>query len=118
MDYQLFYKQLFQPIEDRLGAFDKAGIFAIMGFDGGGAVNLSTIGRDRLQFVTYVTCELAIRDEQKPANFGRYEVMTTCDDQRWARDILTRVGHMRLKRAGIYPNTSVGRNESIDLAAP
>jgi len=47
--------------------------------------------------VTYVTCELSVRDEQQPAEFGRYEVMMTCDDEAWARRILTKIGQMSLQ---------------------
>ena len=97
MDYQRFYKQLFQPIEDRIGRVDEAGIMAIMGFDGGGPVSLSTVGRGREQFVTYVTCELSVREEQRPAAFGRYEVMMTCDNQQWAHKILTKLGEMSMQ---------------------
>ena len=61
MDYQRFYKQLFQPIEERIGHVDEASIMAIIGFDCGGPVTLCTVGRGREQFVTYVTCELSVR---------------------------------------------------------
>src|SRR5215207_5934582 len=88
MDYVGFYKQLFQPIEERVGHVDEASITAIIGFDCGGPVTLCTVGYGREQFVTYVTCELSVRDEQQPAEFGRYEVMMTCDDEAWVRKIL------------------------------
>jgi hypothetical protein len=185
MDYRRFYKQLFQPIEERIGHVDEASIMAIIGFDGGGPVTLCTVGRDRERFVTYVTCELSVREAQRPAEFGCYEVMMTCDDRRWAHKILTKVGQMslesvfgqghtidispvvgadcpvqglvveefarvtvdgqpygilyfhgvtrselefameagtdklleRLKRAGVYPRTSIHRKESVELAA-
>jgi hypothetical protein len=94
MDYQRFYKQLFQPIEERIGHVDEASIMAIIGFDAGGPVTLCTVGRGHERFVTYVTCELSVRDEQQPAEFGRYEVMMTCDDEAWARNILTKIGQM------------------------
>jgi hypothetical protein len=109
MDYQRFYKQLFQPIEERIGHVDEASIMAIIGFDCGGPVTLCTVGRGREQFVTYVTCELSVRDEQKPAEFGRYEVMMTCDDERWARKILTKLGQMSLE--GVF-----GHGHTIDIA--
>src|SRR5437773_9867029 len=102
MDYQQFYKQLFQPIEERIGHVDEASIMAIIGFDCGGPVTLCTVGYRREQFVTYVTCELAVRDEQQPAEFGRYEVMMTCDDEAWARKILTKIGQMSLD--GVFAN--------------
>jgi hypothetical protein len=97
VDYQRFYKQLFQPIEERIGRVDEASIMAIIGFHCGGPVTLCTVGYGREQFVTYVTCELSVRDEQQPAEFGRYEVMMTCDDEAWARKILTKIGQMSLE---------------------
>jgi hypothetical protein len=99
MNYNRFYKQLFQPIEDRIGPVDVASIMAIIGFDWGGPVALCTIGYGREWFVTYVTCELSVRDEQQPAEFGRYEVMMTCDDEAWAHKILTKIGQMSMEAA-------------------
>jgi hypothetical protein len=103
MDYRRFYKQLF------IGHVDEASIMAIIGFDCGGPVTLCTVGRGREPFVTYVTCELSVRDEQKPAEFGRYEVMMTCDDERWAHNILTKLGQMSLERA-------FGHGHTIDIS--
>jgi hypothetical protein len=109
MDYQRFYKQLFEPIEQRIGHIDEVGIVAIIGFDCGGPVSLSTVGRGHEKFVTYVTCELSVRPEQQPADFGRYEIMMTCDDRKWAHDILTRIGHMSLELA-------FGGGHTIDIS--
>ena len=105
MDYQRFYKQLFQPIEERIGHVDEASIVAIIGFDCGGPITLCTVGRGRESFVTYVTCELAVRDEQQPAECGRYEIMMTCDDERWAHKILTKIGQMSLESAFAHGHT-------------
>jgi hypothetical protein len=109
VNYQEFYKQLFRPIEERIGPLDAATIMALIGFDGGGPVSLCTAGRNRLPFVTYVTCELAVRDEQKPAEFGRYEVMMECDDLAWAHDILTKIGQMSLESA-------FGHGHTLDIS--
>ena len=97
MDYNQFYAQLYRPIEERIGRVDETTIMAIVGFDDGGPVRLCTVGYGREQFVTYVTCELAVREEQQPAEFGRYEVMMTCDDEAWASEILTKIGQMSLE---------------------
>jgi hypothetical protein len=109
MDYNRFYKQLFQPIEERIGPVDEASIMAIIGFDCGGPVTLCTVGYGREQFVTYVSCELSVRDEQHPAEFGRYEVMMTCDDEAWARKILTKIGQMTLE--GVFEH-----GHTVDIA--
>ena len=106
MDYERFYRQLFKPIEERIGPLDKSGIMAIIGFDCGGPISLSTIGREkRKKFVAYVTCELACRKEQQPASFGRFEFMMTCDDRDWAHDILTKLGQMSLESAFDHGHT-------------
>jgi hypothetical protein len=110
MDYQRFYQQLFQPIEERIGRVDEASIVAILGFDWGGPVSLCTVGRGPEQFITYVTCELSVRDEQMAAEFGRYEVMMTCDDERWAHTILTKLGQMSLE--GVF-----GQGHTIDIGS-
>ena len=109
MDYKRFYKQLFQPIEERVGRVNEESIMAIIGFDCGGPVTLCTIGRGRESFVTYVTCELSVREEQRPAECGRYEVMITCDDQKWAHEILSKVGRMSLE--GVF-----GHGHTIDIS--
>ncbi len=108
MDYQRFYQQLFRPIEERIGRVDEATIMALIGFDGGGPVSVCTVGRGREPFVTYVTCELSVRKEQQPAEFGRYEVMMTCDDERWAHRILTKLGQMSLESV-------FGQGHTIDI---
>jgi len=108
MDYQRFYKQLFEPIETRIGPVDEATIMAIIGFDCGGPVSLCTIGRGHDPFVTYVTCELAAYKEQQPAEFGHDEAMMTCDDERWAHEILTRIGKMSME-------TAFGHGHTVDI---
>jgi hypothetical protein len=108
MDYRPFYKQLFAPIEERIGPIDELTISAIIGFDCGGPVSLSTVGNGNEPFVTYITCELAVREEQKPSKAGRYEAMMTCDDESWARTMLTKIGQMSLDRA-------FGHGHTVDI---
>lgn len=110
MGYQQFYKQLFQPIEERIGPVDEASIAAIIGFDCGGPVTVCTVGRGREEFVTYITCELSVREKQQPAECGRYEVMMTCDDQKWAHGILTHLGRMSMANA-------FGEGHTIDISS-
>ena len=109
MSYAKFYKRLFQPIEECIGALDAETSMAIIGFDCGGPVSLTTVGRRREKFVTYVTCELAVRNEQPPASFGRYEVMMSCDEERWARNVLTKVGQMSMQ-------TAFGSGRTLDIS--
>ena len=97
MNYTQFYKRLFGPIEKRIGPFDAKSIVAIVGFDAGGPLNFSTFGREkRRSFVTYVSSELAVRSDQKVGSLGPFELMTTCNSQRWCRSILTDIGQMTL----------------------
>jgi hypothetical protein len=109
MDYRRFYKQLFRPVEERVGRVDEASIMAIIGFDCGGPITLCTIGRGRERFVTYITCELSVREVQQPAEFGRYELMMTCDDESWAHKILTNLGQMSFESA-------FGHGHTIDIS--
>jgi hypothetical protein len=108
MDYKRFYKQLFQPVEDRIGPMDENSIISIIGFDLGGPVNVSTVGRGREEYVTYITCELADREEQNPAECGRYEIMITCDEEEWAHRMLTRIAEMSL-------DCTFGHGHTIDV---
>ena len=109
MNYHKFYKLLFRPIEKQIGPIDAKTIMAIVGFDCGGPVSVCTVGRGREQFVTYVTCELSVREEQKPAKFGRYEFMMTCDDKSWTHNMLTRLGQMSLEAA-------FGHGHTVDMS--
>jgi len=109
MDYTRFYKLLFQPIEERIGHVDDATLMAIIGFDCGGPLSLCTVGHGRDRFVTYVSCELAVREEQHPGDVGRYEVMITCDDEGWAREVLSAVGRMSMESV-------LGHGHTVDIA--
>jgi len=110
MDYDKFYAQLFKPIEERIGPIDKATIMAIVGFDYGGPVSLSTVGYGREKFTTYITCELAVREEQQPSKAGQYEIMMTCDDEEWSRKMLTKIGEMSLESV-------FGHGHTVDISA-
>jgi len=100
MDDTRLYNELFKPVIEEFGPLDPATLTSIIGFDAGGPVSLCTVGRSqRRQFVTYVTCELALRDDQQVSEIGRYELLVTCDDEDWARSILTNVGQMTIEVA-------------------
>lgn len=108
MDQEIFYELLFRPIVERLGVLDDTTLIADLGFDDGGPLALCTIGEGRGAFVTYISCELAAREDQRPAEFGRYEIMMTCDDARWAYKILTNLGRMSLQ-------SELGHGHTIDI---
>ena len=112
-EYPRFYKALFAPLEGRIGPIDPKTIVALIGFDLGGPLNFCTIGAERKgQPVTYVSCELAVRPEQVPAKDGqfRYELLTSCDDERWVRSVLTALGRMSM-------SVAFDRGHTVDIAA-
>ena len=95
MDYEKFYRRLFVPLESIHGPIDGDTIVAIIGFEAGGPLNFCTFGRESSdRFITYVSCELAVREEQQPSEFGRYELLIACDDERWVRGIVSDIGRM------------------------
>lgn len=97
MNYTQFYTGLLRPLVDKIGKIDKETMISIVGFDAGGPLNFCTIGRDiKSDLITYVSCELAVRNEQKPNSTGRYELLTSCDDEQWVRSIITKIGRMTL----------------------
>ena len=106
MDYHNFYRQLFAPLESSLGRIDRDTIVAILGFDMGGPLNFCTIGRDSDRPCrTYVSCELAVREAQQPSAIGRYELLVSCDDERWVRSIVTDIGRMSFEVAFAHGHT-------------
>ncbi len=109
MDCHVFYRQLFAPLEASIGPIDRDTIVAIVGFDAGGPLNFCTIGCGRSgPGITYVSCELAVRDEQIPCEFGRYELLSTCDDEKWVRSIVSDIGRMSWE-------TAFGNGHTMDI---
>jgi hypothetical protein len=109
MDYQQFYRQLFAPLESNIGPIDVNTIFAVIGFDCGGPLNFCTIGAERQErAITYITCELAVRQEQVPSKFGRYELLCSCDDEQWIRKYISKLGRMSLE-------TELGHGHTVDM---
>ena len=110
-DYRSFYESLFSPIEAMIGPIDLETIGAVIGFDMGGPLSFCTIGAsNHSSMITYVSCELAVREEQKPSSIGRYELLCTCDDQAWVRTIVSRIGRASLE-------TVFGPNHTLDIGA-
>lgn len=98
MNYRTFYSKLFRPLEKAVGPIDRETIVALIGFDLGGPLNLCTMGaKKKSSIVTYVSCELAVRKEQVPSNRGRFELMCHCDDEKWVRRVLSKIGEMSLE---------------------
>jgi hypothetical protein len=109
MEYQVFYRQLFAPLETSIGPIDRDTVVAIVGFDASGPLNFCTIGSERsVSCITYVSCELAVRDDQIPCEFGRYELLCTCDDEKWVRSVISDIGRMTLE-------TAFGNGHTMDI---
>jgi Suppressor of fused protein (SUFU) len=109
LDYQRFYRELFAPLEAEIGPIDRHTIIAIIGFDCGGPLNFSTIGSERGErVITYVSCELAVREEQVPSDLGRYELLCSCDNEQWVRSKVTNLGRMSLE-------TKFGHGHTVDM---
>ena len=96
MSYREFYKQLFKPIRETVGEIDADTLVAIIGFDAGGPLNFCTVHHGGDSCVTYVSCELAVRDAQPHKELAGYELMITSDDETWVRSLLTDIGWMTL----------------------
>lgn len=94
-----FYGALFAPLEGTHGPIDRDTLTAVVGFDAGGPISLCTIGYDRPGPTVFVTCELAVREQQLPSEVGRYELLATTSDEAWARSTLTDIGGMTLEVA-------------------
>jgi hypothetical protein len=97
MDCKAFYEALFAPLRAKLGPPDQHALGAIVGFDAGGPLAFRTFGSDASKAViTYVSCELAVRADQKPGALGRYELLASSSDRDWVRTILSDIGRMTL----------------------
>jgi hypothetical protein len=84
-------------------------MFPIVGFDSGGPLRFRTFGANQgKRFVTYVSCELAIRSDQLPSLAGPYDLLCSCDDPHWVRTILSEIGRMSLR-------TVLGMGHTIDI---
>jgi hypothetical protein len=104
-----FYAKLFAPLERELGRVDPVTLVAIVGFDAGGPLNFCTVGSRSRRRVAYVSCELAVRREQIPSDFGRYELLCSCDDEQWVRSHVSDIGRMSLEaRFGHHHTLDIG----------
>jgi hypothetical protein len=89
-----------------LGPLDPEALIAIVGFDVGGPLSFCTFSRAApARFMTYVSCELAVRSEQRPSSVGRYELLVTCNDERWVRSVVSDIGRMSMEVAFDHGHT-------------
>ena len=77
MKHREFYDALARELEASIGAVNPMTIFPLIGFDAGGPLSFWTLACPDSECATYVTCELAVRPEQYPAEFGRYELLAS-----------------------------------------
>lgn len=107
--YQRFYRRLFAPLEKQLGRLDRDTLVPLVGFEFGGPLSLCTIGGQNA-FVNYVSCELAVREDQEKGECGSYELLIMCDNEQWARSVLTNIGRMSLQ-------VQFGHQHTLDIGA-
>lgn len=104
-----FYEDLLFPVTERYGPV-KSILRAIVGFDGGGPVAMCVLdGPGDAGMTACVTCELAVRQTQKPCADGRFELLTVCDDRQWAQKVLTLVGKTSM-------NSGLDIGHTVDLS--
>jgi hypothetical protein len=92
VDYRDFYRRLFAPLEEANGRIRGETLVPVIGFDAGGPLSFCIFEKAIENATTYVSCELAVRSEQKPSEFGRYELLATSDDEEWVRSVLSDIG--------------------------
>jgi hypothetical protein len=81
MDHSEFYARLAKELEVAVGSVNPMTVTPIIGFDAGGPLSFWTLSCPDSDCTTYVSCERAVRPEQFPAEFGRYELLASCDDE-------------------------------------
>jgi hypothetical protein len=83
----------------RIGPMDRTALIAIIGFDVGGPLCFRTIGQTRRRkFVTNVSCGLAVREDQVCCSLGPFNLMMTCNDEKWCRSTLSRIAEPQVPR--------------------
>jgi hypothetical protein len=99
-DLTRFYARLFAPAEKAYGKRHPLTLAAAVGFQAGGPLSLFTFtGKQPKGFVTYGTCELACYQGQQESSQGPFELLLTCNDERWARAVLTGAGALSFDAA-------------------
>ena len=88
-------EKFFKSIDKRVGPFDRPFQFRPFPFEAGGSLNFLTVGAGRA-LVTYVSWDLLGQQRQKRGKMGRYELLATCDSERWCWDVLTNIGRQTL----------------------
>jgi hypothetical protein len=90
LNYEEFYKVLFEPLVEKFGEIDDETITSVIGFSGGGPVSLSSIRERNL----YVSCELSCYPEQNLSSEGiRYEFFSQSEfSEDWCHAIFTALG--------------------------
>jgi hypothetical protein len=106
--YAEFYEQLLMPLVETYGPVQRI-LSAIVGFDSGGPVKTCILGAGPSEKMhAFVTCELAVRTDQKSGSLGRYELLTVCDSPEWAHATLSRIAHLSM-------NDALDAEHAIDL---
>jgi hypothetical protein len=94
MNAETLYATLFGSLAPTLGPLNSDTLTSIIGFDAGGPLSLCAFAQKDQQCTTYVSCELVFH---QPLDGPRYELLVTCDDEDWARTVLSEIGKMSLE---------------------
>ncbi|MCK6474394.1 MAG: suppressor of fused domain protein [Planctomycetes bacterium] len=109
--YDAFYDKIRGAAAAECGKLKETTTFHIIGFDMGGPINyFSTQCEDEAGCLTHVTSELAVRAAQNASAFGRFELLMTCDDEKWCSRQLTGIAAMSLE-------STFGHGHTVDIGA-
>jgi len=90
-------KKFFRLLDEKIGPFDRPFQLRPFPFDVGGSLNFLKIsGKNGKGFTTFVSWDLFGHEKQKRGKFGRYELLTDCDDENWCVEVLTQIGRQGL----------------------
>ena len=107
MDYNEYYKIVFEPIEKIYGKFDGDTLTSLVGFSMGGPVSMSSIKSKEL----FASCELSVYPEQKKSAEGfNFELFSIGHfNVEACRSIFTALGNLSF-------NASLGDRHTVDVS--
>lgn len=107
MDFDSFYRQLFEDIVTKFGALDDDTITSLIGLAAGGPVSLCTRESSNL----YVTCELAVSPDQRESAEGlKFELLALeAGDEDWCRKVFTALGSLSTE-------VELGDGHTVDIS--
>lgn len=104
--HKAHYQALFRDLQKKHGRLDRETVAAIVGFNGGGPVSLSKLGKKGI----YVTCELSLYPEQNVSEEGlKFELLSLGPfDMLACRAMFTAIGRLSMQE-------TLGHDHTIDV---